>query len=83
MIDFQNYLVSFKVVLYFKCIKPISTLLSGTMGLLYIPHIITYTTNGTALKNKRRSNDVHTGVLVYILLFKVLALNLEVASLNL
>ena len=27
------------------------------MGLAHIPHIIIYTTNGTALKNKWKSND--------------------------
>ena len=58
-------LVSFKLVLYFQCIKPIYILLSDTMGLPHIPHSIIYTTNGTALKNKRKLNDaIHlvTGV---------------------
>ena len=27
------------------------------MGLPHIPHTITYTTNGTTLKNKRKSNE--------------------------
>ena len=67
MIHFQNTIVPFKLVLYFQCIKLIPILLSGTMGLLHIPHTITYTTNGTALKNKRKLNDaIHlvTGVQV-------------------
>ena len=67
MIHFQNTLVSFKLVLYFQCIKPIYILLSGTMGLPHhIPHTIIYTTNGTTLKNKQKSNDsIHlvTGLL--------------------
>ena len=53
----DNTLVSLKLVLYFKCIKPIYILLSGAMGLPYIPHTIIYTINGTSLKNIRESND--------------------------
>ena len=59
MIYFHNNLVSFKLVLYFQCIKPIYILLSGTMELPHIPHTITYIINGTALKNKRKSNAQH------------------------
>ena len=50
-------LVSFKLDLYIQCIKKISILISDTMGLPHIPHTKIYTTNGTALKNKRKSND--------------------------
>ena len=57
VIHFQNTLISFKLVIYFQCIKPIYILLSGTMELPHISHTIIYTTNGTALKNKRKSND--------------------------
>ena len=70
MIHFQNTLISFKLVLYFQCIKPISILISGTIELPHIPHTITYTTNGEALKNKRKSNDaIHlvTGVHIVII----------------
>ena len=56
MIHFQNTIVSFKLVLYFQCIKPIYILQSGAMGLSHILHTIIYTTNGTALKNKQKSN---------------------------
>ena len=65
MIYFQKTLVSFKLVLYFQCIKLIYILLISTWGLPNIPHTIIYTTNGTALKNKRKSKDaIHlvTGV---------------------
>ena len=57
MIHFPNTLVFFKLVLFFQCIKPIYILLGGTMGLPHIHQTIVYTTNDTALKNKRKSND--------------------------
>ena len=66
MVNFQNALVSLILVLYLQFIKPISILLSSTMGLPHIPHTIIYTTNVTALKNKQKSNDaiyLVTGVL--------------------
>ena len=78
MIYFQNILVYSKLFLYFQCINPISILLTGTMGLRHIPHTITYTTNRTPLKNKRKLNDainlllvVHTYKYIYCLYYRI------------
>ena len=51
---FSYYL---KKVIYFQCIKLIHILLSDTIGLPYTLHTINYTSNGAALKNKRKSSQ--------------------------
>ena len=66
MIHFQSTLVSFELFVYFQYIKAIHTLLNGTRGLPHIPHNMIYATNGTALKNKQKSNNaIHLTIGVY------------------